>query len=440
MSEVFTQDVAGCFADAVGPGGLSTTAFARHLGIAGGALTRLRTARDARRLPFLTLPERRDDLDAMAGLAARYRDAFDDVLVLGTGGSALGGRALAEMAQPGPVPVTGAPRLHVLDNVDPARVDAVLAACAPARTGVLAISKSGGTVETLCQTGIVLDWLREALGEAALPGRATVMTEAADTPLGRVAGRFDLPVLGHDPDLGGRFSVLATGAVPAMLAGLDASALRAGAAEVTHAVLDAGEPAKAAAAVGAAIQVGLPAERGVAETVFMPYSDRLAGVARWFRQLWAESLGKDGGGTTPIDALGAVDQHSQLQLYLAGPANKLYTLVRVPAAGTGGRMPADLAADPGLTHLGGRTMGDLLDAEAAATAESLMQHGRPVRQFHVPRLDAYALGALLQHFMLETAVAADMLGVNAFDQPAVEDGKRRAKSYLTAMGSGGGVP
>ncbi len=436
MVEVFSQDVAGCFADAVGPGGLTMTAFARYLESAGGALARLRAARAAGQHPFLTVPDRRDDLEAMAELAARYRDAFDDVLVLGTGGSVLGGRALACAAQPGPLPVADAPRLHVLDNVDPARVDAVLAACDPARTGVLAISKSGGTVETLCQFAVVLDWLRGTLGESALPERAAVMTEARDTPLGRLAAQFGLPGLGHDPDLGGRFSVFVTGSVPAMLAGLDAAALRAGAAEVTHAVLDAKEPAKAAAAVGAAIQVGLPAERGVAQSVLMPYSDRLAGFARWFRQLWAESLGKDGTGTTPIDALGAVDQHSQLQLYLAGPADKLYTLVRVPAAGTGARVPADLAADSGLTHLRGRTMGDLLDAEAAATAESLMQHGRPVRQIHVPNLDAYALGALLQHFMLETAIAADMLGVNAFDQPAVEDGKRRARAHLAAMGGG----
>jgi glucose-6-phosphate isomerase len=430
MPDAFTHDVAGCFADAVGEGGLSRDSYARWLATTQTALDRLRAARDSGERPFLTLPERRDDMADAVALAERYRESFDDVLILGTGGSSLGGRAIAAFA-----PWGAKPRVHVLENVDPDGVDGLLAGLAPARTGVLAISKSGGTAETLCQMAVVLDWLRAALGESELARHAAVMTEPSANPLAGIAGRFRLPRLAHDPELGGRFSVLSTGVVPAVLAGLEPADLRAGAADVTRrALAPEAELDTVAPAVGAAVQIGLRAERMVTQSVLMPYSDRLAPFARWFRQLWAESLGKAGGGTTPIDALGAVDQHSQLQLYLGGPGDKVYTLIRRPTAGTGRRVAADIVGDPALGYLHGRTMGDLLDAEALATAESLMAAGRPVRWIDLPKLDTYTLGALLQHVMLETAIAADLMGVNAYDQPAVEDGKRRAVAKLRAMG------
>jgi glucose-6-phosphate isomerase len=177
-------------------------------------------------------------------------------------------------------------------------------------------------------------------------------------------------------------------------------------------------------------------EQGVTQSVVMPYCDRLAWFARWYRQLWAESLGKQGRGTTPIDALGTVDQHSQLQLYLDGPADKLFTLIDVPTAGQGHRVAPDIADRPELDYLAGRTMGDLMAAEAQATAESLRAHGRPVRTMTLERLDERTLGGLLQHFMLETALAADLLAVDAYDQPAVEDGKRRTKAALRGGRSG----
>jgi len=165
----------------------------------------------------------------------------------------------------------------------------------------------------------------------------------------------------------------------------------------------------------------------------MPYVDRLAYFGLWFRQLWAESLGKDGKGTTPIRAMGTVDQHSQLQLYLAGPRDKLFTLVTLDAAGSGGTVSAAFAEQPALGYLAGRTMGDLLDAEQRATAASLVRQGRPTRILHLARLDEASLGALLMHFMLETIIAADLLGVDAFDQPAVEEGKVLARQYLGEM-------
>jgi glucose-6-phosphate isomerase len=184
--------------------------------------------------------------------------------------------------------------------------------------------------------------------------------------------------------------------------------------------------------VGAALSVAL-ANAGKNITVLMPYADRLAWFAKWYVQLWAESLGKDGKGTTPIRAMGTVDQHSQLQLYLAGPRDKMFTLVTTEVAGTGGAVSAAFADRPELGYLAGRTMGDLLDAEQRATAASLVSQKRPTRRLHLARLDEASLGALLMHFMLETIIAADLFGVDAFDQPAVEEGKVLARQYLGEM-------
>jgi glucose-6-phosphate isomerase len=166
----------------------------------------------------------------------------------------------------------------------------------------------------------------------------------------------------------------------------------------------------------------------------MAYADRLERMTRWYVQLWAESLGKDGKGTTPIGALGPVDQHSQLQLYIAGPRDKLFTVVTTGVAGRGPRIDAKLAALAGEPDFAGKAIGDLVAAQGRATAETLAKNGCPVRTIHVDRLDEASLGELLMHFMLETIVAARLLGVDAFDQPAVEEGKVLAKRYLAGKG------
>ncbi|RMD64253.1 MAG: glucose-6-phosphate isomerase, partial [Alphaproteobacteria bacterium] len=157
---------------------------------------------------------------------------------------------------------------------------------------------------------------------------------------------------------------------------------------------------------------------------------RLASFGLWYRQLWAESLGKDGTGTTPIRALGTADHHSQLQLYLDGPRDKMFTLILPSCAGTGPVMEQGpgMAVDAGV--LSGRPIGDLLDAAARATAETLASNGRPVRRIRPARIDEANLGAMMMHFMIETIIAADLLGVNAFDQPAVEQGKVLTRRFL----------
>jgi glucose-6-phosphate isomerase len=198
-------------------------------------------------------------------------------------------------------------------------------------------------------------------------------------------------------------------------------------------LIDGTAPANYPPALGAALSVALAAEKNLRCTVMMPYGDGLERFAMWYRQLWAESLGKDGKGTTPIRALGPVDQHSQLQLYLAGAKDKMFTLLRPPQAGFGPRMKLAPGAGESLDYLEGRYVGDLVDAEARATAATLAHNGRPVRQFILNPLSEEVMGALFMHFMLETILAAALLKVDAFDQPAVEEGKVLAQRYLSEM-------
>ena len=227
------------------------------------------------------------------------------------------------------------------------------------------------------------------------------------------------------------------GMLPALIAGLDAAAVRAGAGAVLSDVLATGDPASCPPVAGAALAVGLARERGAVMSVLFPYIDRLAPFALWYRQLWAESLGKDGLGTTPLRAMGTVDQHSQLQLYLDGPADKMFTVIMGPSAGTGPLIDPDLRTIPLSRRCCGGTWAICSTPASARTAETLAARGRPVRVMTLEAVDERSLGALMMHFMLETIIAAHLLGVDPFDQPAVEEGKVLARRYMQEMDGGG---
>ena len=402
------QDTAACFAETVGPSGIDRAAFEELLPEAARALDRLRLARTEQTPPFLTLPDRRDDLPALETLAGEWRARYRRLVVLGTGGANLGGQALAATGPDND-------RLLFLDNGDGDRLDRVLSEPNLDGTGFLVISKSGATAETLAQAMLVLG---SAGAEAA-----AVITQPGDSPARRLAARFGLPVLDHDPALGGRYSALSlVGLLPALFAGADGAAARAGARAVLSEALQAPSPVQSAPAVGAALSVAAMQAWPAASMVLMPYGPNLRSLGLWYRQLWAESLGKGGRGSTPILAPGPVDQHSQLQLFLDGPGGNLFTILEAPDP-TPRRVDAALAEEVGAGYLGGRTMGELIAAQARATAAMLTDAGRPVRRLSVPAADARAVGGLMMHFMLETVVAAHLLGVDPFDQPAVEQGK-----------------
>ena len=426
VSVHYRHEIDGCFAEAIGPTGLARDQFEAVLGETVAALDQLKAGVPRGAYPFLALAAEREDLAALGDLAGRLSDSFDDILVLATGGSSLGGQALAALAESGP-------RLHFMDNLDPTGLDSVLCRADLARTAFLAVSKSGATAEVLAQCLVALGRVRHVLGEAAIKDRFIVIAEPGDNPLRRLAHRWAVACLDHHPRIGGRYAVLSSvGLLPAMIGGLDAAAVRAGAAAVLDDCLGANDVTGVAPAIGAALAVALMRHRGVSLSVLMPYHSRFAAFGRWHRQLWAESLGKGGTGLTPIAALGPVDQHSQLQLYLDGPADKMITMIATDAAGTGPRIDAGLGDGNGLAYLDQRTLGDVVAAAQQTTWESLTAYGRPTRVIGVATGDGETMGALFMHFMLETLFAAHLLDVNPFDQPAVEQGKVRTRHLLEA--------
>lgn len=428
---LYSHDVSGCFDGALKEHGLASDDVAPLMDGCRRSLENLAAKQADGSLPLLRLPARRDDLEVLRPIAADLHARLDVVAVLGTGGSSLGGQTLCALADLGFGPRAGTPKMVFLDNVDPDSFNELIANVRLNRLGLLVISKSGGTAETLTQFLTLLPRMADAVGKDGLRQHIVVISEPGANPLRTLARQWDLPVLDHDPDVGGRYSAISvTGMLPALIAGVDATAVREGAGAVLEAALGASEPGDVPAAMGAAVSVALLKTKSITTTVLMPYLDRLASFGLWYRQLWAESLGKDGTGTTPIRAMGTVDQHSQMQLYLDGPRDKMFTVLTGNVAGTGDKVEVELAEVARLDYLSGRRMGDLLDAEQRATADTLIRNGRPTRVMQVDKLDAGTMGALMMHFMLETMIAADLLGVNAFDQPAVEEGKVLARQYL----------
>lgn len=438
----FTQDLSGCLEGAIGTHGLAPNTQAAWLSKADAALTGLRDDYRTGALPLLRIAEETADIEAAAAALDRLSNGARTIIFFGTGGSGLGGQTLAQIAGWG-IPHTASrtphqrPRIRFYDNLDGGTLDALLAHTDFATTRFVVTSKSGGTTETLAQAIATLSAVKAAGLADRIPDLFLGITEP-DTP-GKANGlralfqSLGIAMLDHHTGIGGRFSCLTNvGLMPALARGLDAGAIRAGARSVLAPILAGSAADAVAAASGAATMVALSKERGVRTLVLMPYSDRLGKFSEWFVQLWAESLGKGGEGTSAIAALGPVDQHSQLQLFMDGPREIALTIVRVGVSGEGPAIDRGLAETAGIGFMGGKTVGDVVTAQGRAVADALIKAGRPVRTIDVPVLDERAAGALLMHFMLETIIAGRLLGLDPFDQPAVELAKILTKERLAA--------
>lgn len=435
-----TQSIEYARATRIGREGASEAALSDNLARTREALAWIKARHADGGLPLLRLPEETADLAGIAQAAKRITEGASDIVFLGTGGSGLGAQTLVQLAGHG-VAGLGAlkagPRLHFMDNLDPDTYASLLTRLPLGQTRFVATSKSGGTGETLMQTAAALSAVKEAGHADDIPRLFFGITEPAvqdhHNGLRDLLGAHGVAMLDHNPGVGGRYSVLTNvGLLPAAIAGLDIHAVRRGAAAALAPVLAGAEPAQVPPAVGAALGCALNADGSKPMTIMMAYADRLHRFTAWYVQLWAESLGKDGKGTTPLAALGPVDQHSQLQLFIGGPRDKMFTVIVTAPAGRGPRLDAALAQAAHEPDFGGKTIGDLVAAQGRATAETLAKNGCPVRTIQVGRLDEEGMGELLMHFMLETIVAAHLIGVNPFDQPAVEEGKILAKRYLAA--------
>lgn len=439
----YRQSIAGCLSGAIGAHGLTETELGRWLEKLAPALHDLKADHASGRLPLLRIAEETADLDAAEAALDKLSEGAETVVFFGTGGSGLGGQTLAQLGGwnlPGVSCCSegsrrNRPRTRFYDNLDPLTLSAGLARLDLARTRFVVTSKSGGTTETLTQLIATLAAIREAGLESRVPELFLGITEPEKpgkaNGLRALLGSLGVPMLDHHTGIGGRFSCLTNvGLLPALARGLDARKIRRGAQEVIDGLVSASFPAAFAPAIGAATAVGLSKERGIRTLVMMPYNDRLGRFSEWYVQLWAESLGKGGEGTTPVPALGPVDQHSQLQLFMDGPREIAVTVVRVASKGQGPALDAEMAKLGGQAFLGGKTIGDVVDAQAHAIAEALTQAGRPVRTFDIETLDERSMGALLMHFMIETVLAGRLLDLDPFDQPAVELAKTLTRERL----------
>jgi glucose-6-phosphate isomerase len=444
LAQPYRQSLGGCMDGAIGRHGLTEAELGRWLDRLAPAIGRLQEDYASRRLPHLRIPEDTADITQAEAAFARLCRGARAAIFFGTGGSSLGGQTLAQLGGwniPGTADEAqrNRPRTRFYDNLDGETLSSALSSFDDLATARFVVtSKSGGTPETLVQALAALAAVKAAGLEKRVPELFLGITEPAApgkaNGLRTLFAAHGIPLLDHHPGIGGRFSAFTNvGLLPAIARGLDPGAVRAGARSVVEALLAARTPRDFAPAQGAAVAVALARERGIRAQVMMPYADRLGRFAHWFAQLWAESLGKGGEGTAPIACLGPLDQHSQLQLFMDGPRDYLVTVVRAPTAGTGPRIDAALAGAAGLGYLAGRTAGDLVAAQAAALPEALAKAGRPVRTFDLARLDERCLGALMMHMMLETILAAHLLGVDPFDQPAVELAKEITRTRVAAL-------
>lgn len=361
----------------------------------------------------LNLPETTDPA-AIREAVEPFADA-EAVLTVGIGGSALGAATVVDALE-------SDVDAYFLDNVDPEHVSRVLADLPLAETAVNVVSRSGTTAETLANFLVV----REAMADADVDWtERTFVTTGETGNLRELAEKHDLPALAVPDGVPGRFSALSTvGLACAAICGHDIEAVLAGAREQMEGLSGSlfETPAYAYGAAMYALD-----ERGAAVNAMMPYAESLETFAEWFAQLWAESLGKDGGGQTPARALGATDQHSQLQLYRAGRRNTVVSFVSPREREDRDIPPVDL---DGLAYLDGATLGGLLDAELRATEASLINAGRPNVRIELDRVDERGVGALLYAMEAACVLAGELYGVETFTQPAVEWGKRAARGLL----------
>ncbi len=447
-------DVTLALAEAIGSGGITGRQLEGCAGPMAAAQAALEGRRAAGDLAWMDLPGQ--DVSGLVRFAEERHGRFDNLLVLGIGGSALGTIALGgALLHPYHNLLSkeergGTPRLFVLDNVDPDQTRGLFDLLDWERTLTNVVSKSGGTAETAAAYLLVRDILEGHVAGKAGPAAIRLpvaehmvfTTDPEKGVLREIAEEEGIPAFPISAGVGGRFSVLSpVGVLPAALCGMDVAALLAGADAMDRRIRES-PGLRNPAGLFAGVQYLEYTAFTRRLSVMMPYSARLRFVADWFKQLWAESLGKARDrrgsdvhvGPTPVEALGATDQHSQVQLYVEGPDDKVVTFLRVGSFDREATMPQLHPEKPALAYLGGHGLGELLNAEQRATAWALARRGRPSIRVDLPRVDAHALGQLLYMLEVATGLMGELLDINAFDQPGVELGKEATYGLMGRTG------
>lgn len=437
-SQALSLDYNYAMAEFVGTQGLSDSDLAGLNPVPAALAQEIAAARQGGRLGFMDLPYQQEVIKEIRRVAKPVLEWCWDFVVLGIGGSALGARALQQALvhpQHNRFPMgrrQHRPALWVVDNIDPDFCFGMLDGLDLRRTYVNVISKSGATAETLAQFLWIYQILKNRLGEEKARERLIVTTDPEKGPLRRLAAQEKFVSLSVPPNVGGRFSVLsAVGLLPAHLVGIDLEELLAGARFMDQHLQETNY--QLAHRLAGLYYLFFRKQRPI--LVFMPYSTALSGLAGWFCQLWAESLGKQAdAGSTPVKALGVTDQHSQLQLYMEGPQDKLITFLEVEKFKNQVEIPNLYPDLEELSYLGDHTLGELLATEKRATAFNLMKAGRPTISLKLPEINAFTVGQLLYLLEVTTVAAARFFGVNSLDQPGVEGGKQTTYGLMGRPG------
>ena len=434
-------DYTGCLSEAIGKAGLTRAEIASACSKAERARVALRKAIDKGTYGFDAALDDGKALQQSVAEARRLAIDADTLIVIGIGGSALGALALETALS------DRKRRLVVLDNVDPESVYRKLSGVDPSRAAVNVITKSGETAETMANMLVVLDWMEAKLGPEHVK-RWTATTDPAKGDLLKMAQRLKMPTLPLASNIGGRFSVLTpVGFVPAAFIGIDLDAVLDGARAMREHCWSA-KPAENLGIVGAALLHLLATKKKRPIQVLMTYAEALAQLTDWYCQLWAESLGKavhrpkkPGGkgsraetGQTPVKAIGATDQHSQMQLYMEGPHDKVVTFFEVEHFRHDVIIPRLHTDVDSLGYLGGMTLGELLNKEKRGAELALTGAKRPNFTYRLPEVSPHTVGELMYLFEFQTALSGELYDVNAFDQPGVTAGKVNTYALMGRQG------
>ena len=370
-------------------------------------------------LPALKIAKDTDLLNLTIEKTEKFKKNKKKFVVFGTGGSNLGARALINILVDQP------DNILFFDNIDPLFFQSQILKLDFATTGFIVISKSGTTPETLSQLGTIVNIANEKNILNTLYNNMMVITEFKDSALFNIAKKNNCLLLEHQDDIGGRYSVFSNvGMVPAIIAGLNVKKIHEGVVKLLN-------KNDFTNAFKFAQMFKYSVSNNFSSSVLMTYSDGLNYFGKWYLQLWAESIGKQNRGVTALHATGTTDQHSQLQLYLDGPKDKFFTIIKSNYKNKGLLIDSQLMKDESIDYLVNKKMGDLMHAEQDATIDTFKLNGFKFREIFIETIDEENIGMLMANSIIETIAACIYFDVDPFDQPAVEQGKVLTKKYLS---------
>lgn len=353
---------------------------------------------------------------------------FKNLLILGTGGSTLCGQVLTGFSEYQNLH-SDKTNVHFIENVDPDIFLTTLDNLDLKDTYFLVISKSGSTLETISQFVVALSYIDNEIGVENIKNHFCCISDDIPSPLRRLADEYSIKVLEHERKIGGRFSLLTNvGLIPGIVAGLDANKLLDSAVLAIDKCLSENSEAMKGAAINYEFM-----KKNINIAVTLSYVDRLKNFAVWQRQIWSESLGKEGKGSTPINSSGTLDQHSQLQLYLDGPDDKFFTVILLENYQKEFKFDSKFLHDEELAYIRNHNFSEVIKVSSIATRDTLIANNKPTRSIEINNLDEEILGQLIVQSIFETVYTASLLQLNAFDQPAVEEGKILAKKLLSSL-------